>query len=171
MARYCAACGHPSQPHHRNCEGCDAVLLGEAEAREAQDRWMRLPAAIKGEMEAEHARRCQEWSQNRVFYERKSTWKHVVSGALVFGVAGRASGYMAVAYALVGALGGKILSRRKGGLFLGTLVGAGVFVAVVAVRTVIMLSLRMETEAFLMNVALTHYADRIAGMLCPAAGG
>jgi len=33
------------------------------------------------------------------------------------------------------------------------------------------LCLSIEAEAFLMNVALSHYADRIAGLLCPAAGG
>lgn len=171
MARYCPACGHPTQAHDRSCGGCDAGLLSEEEAREAQDRWTRLPSAMKEEMEAEHARRCREWSQNRDFYERKSVWKHLAAGAIVFGVAGAASGYMAVAYALAGVLGGRILNRRKGGLFLGTLVGAGVFLAVLAVRTAIVLCLRVETDVFLMNVALSHYADRIAGLLCPAAGG
>src|SRR5688500_343457 len=100
MARYCPACGHPTQAHDRTCGGCDAGLLNEDEAREARDRWMRLPAAMKAEMEAEHARRCGEWSRHRDFYERKSVWKHLVSAAVVFGVAGAASGYMAVAYAL-----------------------------------------------------------------------
>jgi len=126
---------------------------------------------MRQDLESEFARRCDEWSQQRDFYEKKSVWKHVLSGAIVFGVAGLAAGYMAVAYALAGALGGKILNRRKGGLFFGTLVGAGVFVAVLAVRTGIVLCLSIETEAFLMNVALSHYADRIAGLLCPAAGG
>jgi len=122
-------------------------------------------------MEAEHARRCEEWSKNRDFYERTSVWKHLIAGAFVFGVAGLASGFMAIGYAMAGVLGGKILNRRKGGLFLGTLVGAGVFIAVLIVRTGIVLSLRIEAEAFLMNVAASHYADRISGLLCPAAGG
>ena len=171
MARYCPTCGHPTQGHDRNCDGCDAVLLGETEARDAQARWEQLPPAMKQEMEAEFARRLSEWSQNRDFYEKKSVWKHVVSGAIVFGVAGIAAGYMAIAYALAGALAGKILNRRKGGLFLGTVAGAAVFAAVLIVRTGIVLCLRIETEAFLMNVALSHYADRICGLVCPAAGG
>ena len=171
MARHCPGCGYPTQSHDRNCAGCDAGLLGEAAAREAQDRFEALPAAMKAEMDAEHARRCREWSENHDFYERKSVWKHLISGAIVFGVAGVASGYMAVAYALAGLIGGKILNRRKGGLFLGTLVGGGVFATVLIVRTAIVLCLRVETEAFLMNVALSHYADRICSVLCPAAGG
>jgi len=132
---------------------------------------MNLPAAIKAEMEAEHARRCQEWSKNRDFYERTSVWKHLAAGAMVFGVAGLVYGYMAIGYALAGIVGGKILNRRKGGLFPGTLVGAGIFMAVLIVRTGIVLCLHIEAEAFLMNVAASHYADRIAGLLCPAAGG
>jgi len=171
MARYCPSCGHPSRHHDATCGGCAAVLLKEQEAREAQERWDKLPAAMRQEMEAEHTRRLQEWSQNRDFYEKKSVWKHVISGALVFGVAGLASGYMALGYALVGAIGGKILNRRKGGLFLGTVVGAVVFAAVLVVRTGIVLCLRIDPEAFLKYVALTHYADRIAGLVCPAAGG
>jgi hypothetical protein len=171
MARYCPACGHPTQAHDRDCGGCAAVLLTEQEAREAKARWDGLPAAMKKDMEAEHSRRLQEWSHHRDFYEKKSVWKHVVGGAIVFGVAGAASGYMALAYVIAGALGGKILNRRKGGLFLGTIVGAAVFVAVLIVRTGCVLALRIETEAFLMNVAAGHYADRIAGLVCPAAGG
>jgi hypothetical protein len=171
MPRHCPACGYPTQAHERSCGSCDAGLQGEGEALKAQERWMRLSPAMKAQMEAEHARRCREWSENRDFYERKSVWKHLVAGAIIFGVAGAASGVMAVAYALAGVLGGKILNRRKGGLFLGTLVGAGVFVAVVVVRTGLVLCLGVETEAFLMNVALSHYADRIAGLVCPAAGG
>lgn len=168
MARYCPSCGHPTQAHEANCGGCDAVLLGEQEARDRRDK---LPAAMKQEMEAEYSRRLQEWTHNRDFYERKSVWKHLVAGAVVFGVAGIASGYMAVAYALAGVLGGKVLNRRKGSLFLGTVVGAAVFTAVLIVRSLFVVVLRIDTEAFLMNVALTHYADRIAGLACPAAGG
>ena len=171
MARYCPACGHPSQAHDRNCEGCDAVLLGEQEAREAQERWEKLPPALKKDMEADFAKRLGDWSRNRDFYEKKSVWRHVAAGAVVFGVAGIAAGYMAFAFALAGALGGKILNRRKGGLFLGTIVGAAVFAAVLIVRTGVVLCLKINTEAFLMNVALSHYADRICGLVCPAAGG
>ena len=147
------------------------MLLAEQDAREARERWDRLPAAMKQEQDAEFARRLSEWSRNREFYEKKSVWKHLVSGAIVFGVAGLASGYLAVGYAVAGALGGKILSRRKGGIFLGLVVGAAVFAAVLAVRTAFVLILRIDPEAFLMNVALSHYADRIAGLVCPAAGG
>lgn len=171
MARYCPACSHPIQAHDRNCGTCASVLLSEEAAREAQERWNNLPASMRAEMEAEHQRRCREWGQNRDFYEKKSVWKHMAAGSLVFGVAGVVYGYMAVAYVLAGALGGKILNRRKGGLFLGTLVGAGVFVAVLLVRTAVFLCLPVQTEAFLMNAALSHYADRIAGLVCPAAGG
>ena len=171
MARYCPICGHPTQGHDRNCCGCAAVLLGEPEARDAQSRWDQLPPAIRKDMETEFSQRLREWTENHDFYEKKSVWKHVAAGAFVFGVAGVAAGWMAIAYALAGALGGKILNRRKGGLFLGTLVGAAVFAAVLFVRTGIVLCLRIETEAFLMNVALSHYADRICGLVCPAAGG
>jgi hypothetical protein len=171
MARYCPTCGHPSQSHDRACLQCDAVLLGEQKAREAQARWDGLPAAMKKDMETEYSRRCEEWSHNRDFYEKKSVWKHMAGAAIVFGVAGAASGYFALAYALAGLIAGKVLNRRKGGLFLGTLAGAAVFAAVLAVRTGCVLVLRVETEAFLMNVAASHYADRIAGLVCPAAGG
>jgi hypothetical protein len=171
MARYCPACGHPTQSHDRACLQCDAVLLKDPEAREAQARFEQLPAAMKQDLEREFNQRCREWSHNRDFYDRKSVWKHVIGGAIVFGVAGLASGPMAIGYAVVGALGGKVLNRRKGGLFLGTLVGAGVFVAVLAVRTIVVLMMKIDTEAFLMNVAFSHYADRIAGLVCPAAGG
>jgi hypothetical protein len=171
MARYCPTCGHPSQSHDRACLQCAAALLGEQEAREAQARWDGLPAAMKKDMEAEFDRRCQEWGRNRDFYEKKSVWKHMAGAAIVFGVAGAASGWFALAYALAGVAGGKILNRRKGGLFLGTIVGAAVFATVLVVRTGCVLALKVETEAFLMNVAASHYADRIAGLVCPAAGG
>jgi hypothetical protein len=132
---------------------------------------MNLPASMKQEMEAEHASRCKEWSHNRDFYERKSVWKHVVAGAFVFGVAGAASGYMAIAYVLAGALGGKIINRRKGGIFPGTVVGAAIFAVVLIFRSVLVFFLPVEQEAFLTFMAHTHYADRIAGLVCPAAGG
>ncbi len=171
MGRYCPSCSHPIQSHDRNCKDCAAVLLSEQEAREAQARWEQLPEAMKKEMDADFARRCSEWTQHRDFYEKKSVWKHLVAGAVVFGVAGLASGYLAVAYALAGALGGKILNRRKGGLFLGTVVGAAIFAVVLILRTTFVLFLKIEPEAFLQTVALSHYADRIAGLVCPAAGG
>lgn len=145
--------------------------MSEQEGREARERFDRLPPAMKQDLETEFAHRCAEWSRQRDFYERKSVWKHVVSGAIVFGVAGLASGYMAAAYLLAGALGGKVLNRRKGGLFFGTVVGGIVFAVVLVVRTLLVLVLQIEPEAFLMSVASTHYADRIAGMVCPAAGG
>jgi len=171
MGRYCPSCSYPIQSHDRACADCDAVLLSEPEAREAQTRFEQLPAVMKKDMEADFARRCSEWTQNRDFYEKKSVWKHLVAGAIVFGVAGLASGVLAVGYAAAGILGGKILNRRKGEIFLGTLVGVGVFAAVVAVRTAVVVFLRIDPEAFLMNAALSHQADRIAGLVCVAGGG
>ena len=171
MARYCESCGFPVRPHDRNCDKCHGRVQADEEATAAQARWQALPDSTRKEMEAEHQKRWKEWADRIDLFERKTVWKHSIAGAVAFGVAGFPGGITALAYALLGALAGRILNRRKGGIFLGTVVGAGVFVAVLIVRTMMVAVLRIDPEAFLFSVASTYYADRISGLLCPAVGG
>jgi len=171
LARTCGSCSFPTQNHDPVCDNCGTELLKGEEAEGARKRWEGLSESIRREFQTEHDRRVQEWREAHRFYERKAPIKHMLAGAAVFGVVGVFSGPLAVAYALSGLVAGLMISRRKGGLFTGTMAGVAVFALVVGVRTVVSLLLPIATLTLLLNAAATHYADRIIGILCPAAGG
>jgi ABC-type multidrug transport system fused ATPase/permease subunit len=171
MARYYDSCSYPIRTHDPSCPHCHVTLLQEEEAKAARERWESLSELNRQEFEAEYDRRIREWKKSYDFYERKAPLKHMLAGAAVFGLAGALSGIMAVAYALAGLLGGRIISRRKGGIFLGTIVGAVLFMVILIIRLLIALMLPVEGVTLLLNAVSTHYADRFIGLLCPAAGG
>lgn len=171
MGRYCNSCTFPILPHDALCAHCEAVLLDRPAAEAAQKRWDELGDGARREFQAEYDLTVEEWYRSHKFYSRKAPIKHMLAGAVVFGVAGILSGWLAIAYFLAGLLGGLSLSRRKGGIFLGVVVGAVVFAVVLGVRTLMALILPVDAATLIFHAAMTQYSDRFVGLLCPAGGG
>lgn len=132
---------------------------------------MRLPESARAQFQADYERRLRDWEKEHDFFEIRSLRKHTWAGAVAFGGAGILTGSWALVYALFGLVAGRMLSRRRGGIFSGIVAGIAVFASASLLYYALLGFLPIDSLTMLFNLGRFNLAARFVGLICPGVGG
>lgn len=110
----CPHCAYSNIPTNKRCGYCHRIIQTPEELAEKQKFWSELPDELRVNFEEKyhnaqiHYRKVKSW-------QRKTTLKYTMIGAIILGIMGLFTGKMFIPDFVIGGVAGWLLNYKKGG--------------------------------------------------------